>query len=242
MSANTEVVIRKDIGRLLAHGLPSKLVFDQACGREGLFNEPYLYGAINEIVVSNVSTSDFWIRTGYGHPALQDVAAEKKNLGRLRELDFYITPAKGRSGSSLAIEVKWTPSAHCTWQTVVADLYRLKLVAMEDKTTECIFVLCGPQAGLLKLLDKLDIESQKRAIGRRYPKPLVLRSTGSKSGSSSIATVDENGRLLGGKSARNRLPLQGNGKPKLPSNLKVQLLGEEAVGVKGWMAAVWRIS
>lgn len=242
MSEISEVVIRKDIGRLIAHGVPSKLVFDQACRREGLFNEIYLYGAINEIVVSNVSTSDFWIRTGYGHPALQDVTTEEKNLGRLRELDFFITPAKGRSGSSMAIEVKWTPSSHCTWQTVVADLYRLKLVAMADKTTECIFVLCGPRVGLLKLLEKLDENSQKRAIGRRYPKPLVLRSTGSKTGSSSIATVNENGKLLGGNLVRRKLPLQVNGKPKLPGNLKLQLLGEVTVGVKQWTAAVWRVS
>lgn len=242
MSETIEVAIKKDIGRLLAHGLPSKLVFDQACKKEGLFNELYLYGAINEIVASNVGTSDFWIRTGYAHPALQDVVTPKKKLGRHRELDFFVAPASGRTGRSMAIEVKWTPSSHCDWRTVVADLYRLKLVAMAEKTTECLFVLCGPHGGVLKLIESLDRNSQKRAINKRYPRPLVLRSEGSKSGASSVITVDGIGRLLGGEAARQQFPIQANGKPKLPKNLKTQLLGEDTVGVRKWTAAVWRIS
>lgn len=242
MTEIREVAIQKNIGRLLAYGLPAKLSYDQACKRDGLFNEIYLYGVINEIAVSNVSTSDFRIRTGYGHPALQDDYKQKQNLGRLRELDFYLSPATGCAGNSLAIEVKWTPSAYCNWRNVVVDLYRLKLVTTADSSTECVFVLCGPQRDVHKILERLHKESQKRAIGKKYPRPLVLRSTGSKSGSSFLRTVDENGRLLGGNYVRDRLPLQSNGKPQTPKNIKLQLLGEETVGVKKWTAATWRIS
>lgn len=60
-----QVKVKRDIGRLIAHGLASKLTFDQTCGRAGLFNEIYLHGTINEIVVSNISTADFWVRPGY---------------------------------------------------------------------------------------------------------------------------------------------------------------------------------
>ncbi|MCC4907748.1 hypothetical protein [Microbacterium sp. cx-59] len=234
--------IKRDIGRLIAHGLASKLTFDQACMRAGLFNEVYLHGTINEIVVSNISTADFWVRPGYAHPQLQDVRGVGKKAGRPRELDFFITPTAGRTGRSLAMEVKWTPSKHCSWGNVVSDLYRLKLVAMSEPTTDCMFVLCGPRTGVTKLLEKVQAENQKRAIGRMYEPGLVLRSAGSMSGSGGIAPVDENGRFLGGDSARGRLPLGNNGRRRIPTGITFQLAGEATVGAKEWTAAAWRVS
>lgn len=241
MSASLNVSIKRDIGRLIAHALPSKLTFDQACMREGSFDEAYLQNTIHEIVVSNLSTSDFWIRQSHAHPALQDDYAPKKNLGRSRELDFFITPTKGRMGNSLAMEVKWTPSTHCTWTKIVRDLYRLKLVAMAYPNTDCMFVLCGPRNEITALVEQLRAQSRIRATGNHHPPPLALRSTGSKSGQSHLAPVDENGRLLGGDQVRKKLPLRSNGKRRLPSGITFQLLGESTVGVKEWMAAVWRV-
>lgn len=233
--------MKRDIGRLLAQGLPSKLTFDHACQRMGSFDEGYVQNTINEIIVSNVSTSDFWIRRNHAHPALQDGYAAKKNLGRSRELDFFITPATGRAGTSLAIEVKWTPSTHCTWWRVVADLYRLKLVAMANLNTDCMFVLCGPKNEITTLVEQLRMQSRKRAIGNHHPPPLALKSLGSKTGQSSLSPVDENGRLLGGDQVRKKLPLRSNGRHRLPAGINFQLLGESTVGVKEWSAAVWRV-
>ena len=209
--------------------------------RAGIFSELYLHGAINEIVGSNLSTSDFWIRAGYAHPALQDGHEPKNNVGRLREVDFFVTPATGRLGPSLAIEVKWTSSTHCTWKNILVDLYRLKFISMAEATTDCMFVLCGPRAEVGALLKQLQTQSQKRAIGRKYPPPLVLRSAGSKSGNSQFAPVDENGRFLGGDDVRNRLPRRSNGKSRIPPGMNLHLLGEATTGAKEWTAAVWRI-
>jgi hypothetical protein len=209
--------------------------------RAASFDEAYLQNTINEIVVSNLANSDFWIRRSYAHPALQDDYAPKKNLGRSRELDFFITPAKGRAGASLAMEVKWTPSTHCTWRKTLRDLYRLKLVAMVNSNTDCMFVLCGPRNEITALVEQLRLQSKIRALGNHHPPPITLRSTGSKSGQSHLAPVDENGRLLGGDQVRKKLPLRSNGKHRLPSGITFQLLGESTVGVKEWMAAVWRV-
>lgn len=242
MSTSLDVSIKRDIGRLIAHGLPSKLTFDHVCMRMGSFDEGYIQNTINDIVVSNLSTSDFWIRKNYAHSVLQDDYAAKKNLGRPRELDFFITPATGRTGKSLAIEVKWTPSTHCTWRKIMTDLYRLKLVAMANpNTTDCMFVLCGPKNEIAALVEQLRMQSKKRAIGNHHPAPLALKSLGSKSGTSSLRPVDENGRLLGGHPVRKKLPLRSNGKHRLPSGIICQLLGESTVGVKEWTAAVWRV-
>jgi len=210
--------------------------------RAGILSELYLHGAINEIVGSNLSTPDFWIRASYAHPALQDGYEPKNNLGRSREVDFFITPSTGRAGPSLAVEVKWTPSAHCTWKNILVDLYRLKLISMAEPKTDCMFVLCGPRTEVSALLKQLHMQSQKRAIGRKYPPPLVLRSAGSESGNSQFAPVDENGRFFGGDDVRNRLPLRSNGKSRIPSGMNLQLLGEATAGVKEWTAAVWRIT
>lgn len=234
--------MKRDVGKLLALALPAKLTFDQACMRYGMFNELYIHGAMNEIIVSNLDTSDFWIRPSYAHPELQDRYAAKKNRGRSRELDFFVTPAKGRHGHSLAIEVKWTSSRHCTWRNIVTDLYRLKTVASAESGTDCQFVLCGTRQEVVDLLNQIAIESQKRAIGRKYQTPLVLKSTGSKSGHSFLTPVDVNGRLLGGESVRNRLPLGPNGRRRIPTKITIQLLGEDTVGAKEWTAAVWRIT
>ena len=241
MTPEVKVSFKKDIGRLLAHGLPAKLTFDQACMRSGMFNELYIHGAMNRNRVSNLSTSDFWIRPSYAHPELQDKYVPKKNRGRSRELDFFVTPATGRTGPSLAMEVKWTSSTHCSWRNVVTDLYRLKLISSAEPTTDCQFVLCGPKSEMDSILEQLNAESQKRAIGKTYPPPLVLRSTGSKSGRSTIAPVDENGRLLGGDPVRRNSPWRNN-KRRIPMGINLQLLGEATVGVKEWTAAVWRIS
>jgi len=241
-TAESQVKVKRDIGRLIAHGLASKLTFDQACMRAGLFNEIYLHGTINEIIVSNISTADFWIRPGYAHPQLQDAPGPRKKAGRSRELDFFVTPAAGRTGRSRAMEVKWTPSRHCSWGNVVSDLYRLKLIAMSEATTDCMLVLCGPRDGVTKLLDKVQAESQKRAIGRLYEPGLVLRSAGSKTGSGGIAPVDENGRFLGGDTVRERLPLGRNARRRIPTGITLQLAGEATVGVNEWTAAVWRVS
>lgn len=233
--------MKRDIGRLLAHGLPSKLTFDHVCMRTGSFDEAYVQNTINEIIVSNLSTADYWIRRNHAHPALQDDYAPKKNLGRSRELDFFITPATGRAGTSLAMEVKWTPSTHCTWRRIMTDLYRLKLVAMANPNTDCMFVLCGPRNEITALVEQLRMQSKIRAIGNHHPPPLALRSSGSKSGQSHLRPVDENGRFLGGDQVRKSLPLRSNGKHRLPSGIIFQLLGESTVGVKEWMAAVWRV-
>ncbi|PNW09043.1 hypothetical protein C1632_08080 [Microbacterium testaceum] len=175
--------VKRDIGRLIAHGLASKLTFDQACMRAALFNEIYLHGTIDEIVISNISTADLWVRPGYAQPQLQDAPGARKKTGRSRELDFFIIPAADRTGRSLAMEVKWTPSRHCSWGNVVFDLYRLKLIAMSEATTDCMLVLSGPRDGVTKLRDRVRAESQKRAIDRVCEPGLVLRSTGSKTGS-----------------------------------------------------------
>lgn len=236
------VSIKRDIGRLLSHGIPSKLTFDHVCMRSGAFEEGYIQNTINEIIISNLSTAEFWIRRSYAHPLLQDEYALKKNLGRPRELDFFITPATGRAGGSLAMEVKWTPSTHCTWRNILTDIYRLKLVAMGDPNiTDCMFVLCGPRNEVTELVQRLRMESKKRAIGNHHPAPLALRSLGSKSGASHLRPVDENGRFLGGPQVREKLPLRSNGKARLPSSIICQLLGESTVGVKEWTAAVWRV-
>lgn len=209
--------------------------------RMGSFDEGYVQNIINEIVVSNLSISDFWIRQNHAHPALQDDYAPKKKLGRSRELDFFITPATGRVGASLAIEVKWTPSTHCTWRRITTDLYRLKLVAMANPATDCMFVLCGPRNEITELVEQLRVQSKIRAIGNYHSPPLALRSLGSKSGQSYLRPVDENGRFFGGDQVRKKLPLRSNGKRRVPSGAVSQLLGESTVGVKEWMAAVWRI-
>ena len=242
MKPVVDVSMKRDLGRLIAQGLPSKLTFDQACMRSGIFSELYLHAAINEILGSNLSTSDFWIRAGHAHPALQDDYQQKINLGRSRELDFFVTPSSGRNGPSLAIEVKWTPSKHCTWKSALVDLYRLKLISMVEAKTDCMFVLCGPRTEIHSLLRQLHSHSEKRAIARKYPRPLVLRSTGSASGNSQFAPVDENGRFFGGEGVRNKLPLRSNGKKRLPTGVNVQLPGEATAGVNEWTAAAWRIS
>ncbi|MCE0510395.1 hypothetical protein LVJ59_15200 [Microbacterium sp. KKR3/1] len=241
MTQSIEVSIKKDVGRLIAQALPAKLTFDQACMRYGMFNELYIHGVMNEIVVSNLSIQDFWVRPSYAHPDLQDRYSAKKKRGRSRELDFFVTPSAGRHGRSLAIEVKWTSSGHCTWKNIVTDLYRLKLVAMAEPGTDCQFVLCGPRTEVVSLLEQIAIESQKRAIGRTYATPLVLNSTGSKSGQSYLAPVDENGRLLGADSVREKLPIGPNGRRRIPTGINFQLLGEATVGAKEWTAAVWRL-
>lgn len=242
MTQSIKVSIKRDVGKLLAQALPAKLTFDQACMRLGMFNELYIHGVMNEIIVSNLDTSDFWIRPSYAHPELKDRYAAKKNRGRSRELDFFVTPAVGRHGDSLAIEVKWTTSQYCTWRSIVTDLYRLKTIASAAPGTDCQFVLCGPRQEVVNLLGQIAVESQKRAIGEKYQTPLVLRSTGSKSGHSFLKPVDVNGRLLGGDSVRNKLPLGSNGRRRIPVGISAQLLGEATVGVKEWTAAVWRIN
>jgi hypothetical protein len=64
----------------------------------------------------------------------------------------------------------------------------------------------------------------------------------SKSGNSQFAPTDENGRLLGGMGVRKKLPLQNNGKPRMPSTVHAQLLGQSTIGIREWSAAVWRIT
>lgn len=242
-----QVSIKKDLGRLIAHALPAKLTFDQACMREGGFNEYHVHAIINEVVISNLSSADHWVQASYAHPALQDAPdAEKGKVkrGRRRELDFHIRPTKQCQGGSLAIEVKWTTSAHSTWRTILADIYRLKLVAMAEGETDCILVICGRQQEVVKLVQQIDVASQARALGsRRYLKPLRLVSMmGEDSGGSSFRPIDENGKFLGGDSVRSKLPLRTNGKRWVPESVKTTLLGESVVGKNRWATAVWRIT
>lgn len=242
MDAEKEVSIRRDLGRLIAHGIAAKLAFDHACLREGMFNEIYLHGTMNELIVSILSMDDFWIRPGHPHDSLKDEAASTRKSGRSRELDFFVTPTRGRSGKSLALEVKWTSSSHCNWRSITLDLYRLKILAMENGGMDCMFVLSGPRSEVVNVLAKLQAASQKRAIGRTYGESIYLRTEGLGDGSGRLAPVDENGRFLGGDSLRSKLPLGSNGKRKTPATIKLQLLGESTVGRRSWTAAVWRVA
>jgi hypothetical protein len=242
MSLPHAVSIKKDLGRLISHALPAKLTFDQACMREGHFSESYIHSAIHEIATANLSVADYWIQQNYAHPDLQDYHSARKKLGAPRAVDLFIAPTIGRTGSSLAIEVKWTPSDHCKWSTVLADIYRLKLVRMADHTTDGMVVLCGPKNDISRLMMKLRAESQKRAINRIYGPPLVVRDAVSKSGNSQFAPTDENGRFLGGAKVRDKLPLGANGKPRIPTTVHAQFLGQSTVGIREWSSVVWRIS
>jgi len=209
--------------------------------RQGQFSETYIHNVIHEVATTNLNIADHWIRQNFAHPTLQDDRSLRK-AGAPRALDFFITPTAQRVGRSLAIEVKWTLSPHCKWQTVVTDLYRLKLVKMADQTTDGMFVLCGLRDDISNLLMKLRAESQKRAIGRTYGPPLVTIGEMSKSGNSQFAPIDENGRFLGGTKVRSKLPIQSNGKPRMPTTVHAQFLGQATVGLRAWSAAVWRIT
>lgn len=242
MSLPGNVLIKRDLGRLIAYALPARLTFDQACMRQGQFSETYVHNLIHEVATANLNVADHWIRRHYAHPALQDDPSLGKTAGAPRAVDFFVTPTASRVGPSLAIEVKWTPSDHRKWSTVLADLYRLKLIKMMVQTTDGIFVILGSRNQISHFLVKLHAEVQKRAIGRTYGAPLAMTGENSKSGSSQFAPTDENGRFLGGIAVRNKLPLQSNGKPRIPWTIRAQFLGQSTVGLRQWSAAVWRIS
>lgn len=79
------VSVKKDLGRLIAHAIPAKLTFDQACMREGSFSESYLHSSIHEVATANLSVAEFWIRMNYAHPTLQDVPLPLKKRGAPKE-------------------------------------------------------------------------------------------------------------------------------------------------------------
>jgi hypothetical protein len=97
MSLSGAVSVKRDLGRLIAHALPAKLTFDQACMRQGQFSETYIHNLIYEVATANLSVADHWIRQNYAHPALQDALPYGRRRARhgqpifssLRRLDAW---------------------------------------------------------------------------------------------------------------------------------------------------------
>lgn len=146
----------KNIQRRLAEGTSSWLLFEFHCNRGNLFSEKQLVTPVGQILSGWNSGT---IKTEINHPVLK--TDNKK--GRPLQLDFVIVENDTWSN---VIETKWVTNTQISIASILWDLIRLELTAM-DKNCKGYFVLSGFAKRMkttLKTTHFLKLESKSKSL------------------------------------------------------------------------------